>query len=93
MDAPQRTAATPRGGGGQRTAAAAAPAARKTPQGRGCGRASGSAVRRSAGKAPQLPGAARETKRMRRLLRRQDRDVLMVSSLTRWTPFSACLGD
>lgn len=81
MDAPQRTAATPWGGGGQRTAAAAAPAARKAPQGRGCGRASGSAVRRSAGKAPQLPGAARETKRMGRLLRRQDRDALMVSSL------------
>lgn len=60
MDAPQRTAATPRGGGGQRTAAVAvARAARKAPQGRGCGRAGGSAVRRSAGKRPSgrvLPG-------------------------------------
>lgn len=38
MDVPQRTAATRRGGGGPRTAAAAAArAARKAPQGRGCG--------------------------------------------------------
>lgn len=67
---PEQTAATWRGGGGG--------AARKARQ---AGAAGGSAVRRSAGKAPQPPGAPGAPQEMRRLLRRQDRDALMVSFL------------
>lgn len=82
MDATQRTAATPRGGEGGPTAAAAAAAARKAPQDWGCRRASGSAVRRSAGKAPQRLGAPRGTEGMGHLLRRQNKDARMVLCLS-----------
>lgn len=81
MNAPQRTAPTPRGGGGGPTAAAAAAAARKARQDWGRRPASGTAVRRSAGKTPQWPGAPRGTEGMGHLLRPQDRNARMVSSL------------
>lgn len=46
------------------------------------GRAGGSAVRRSAGKVRQRLGTPRGPEEMGRLLRRHDRDALLVSSLT-----------
>lgn len=62
--------AGPRGAGGLRRRGAA----RKAPHGPG-GLAGGSAVRRSAGKAPQLPGTPRGTEEMGRLLKLRDRDA------------------